>query len=141
MPESCSDIQRMQNSWTDGEYCISVGNTTLKGTTIYCHNTHTSIPATFLSLPAGPNDNSSFTQKEGLPAHAYGLLKFHKIGLNLGTLQVRAWYWTFTDQCKLHAGTLEDPWTLNSYPLNGRTHSCHGDANGRAKLYLTATVD
>ena len=60
-PTSCAMTQRLQNAFSDGEYCLSVDGGGTTGARVYCHDMSTCSPREYLTLPAGPYINYSQT--------------------------------------------------------------------------------
>ena len=133
-PASCADVQRMYNTFSDGEYCLSIAaSSRTVGARIYCHDMSSCSPREYLTLPSGPDNNYSQTYKNTVCTT--GLVKYHKIGVNLDNMTLKSWDWTFTSQSGMNSAA--DP--CDSIPLFGRAFSCGSHPPGAAKIDLTDT--
>ena len=136
MSTSCAMTQRLQNAFSDGEYCLSVDGGSTTGARVYCYNMTTCDPREYLTLPAGPDNNYSETFHTTGPR---GSVRYSKLGLDLQNMYINSWDWTFADYSGVHEVN-ESP-ACDSFPLYGRAFSCahFGSPRGRAEIDLTGT--
>ena len=126
----------MYNTFSDGEYCLSVaaGSCTV-GARIYCHDMSSCSPREYLTLPAGPDNNYSETRRNHDDACTTGLIKFEKLGLNLTTMMINSWDWTFTIQRDVNTAA-----PCDSYPFYGYAYSCTASGTASTAVDLTGTT-
>ena len=129
----CEEVQSLLPNNQDAEYCMSLDGSATQGTRIYCHNLATSFPAAYLTLPAGSDENYSFTShNRNLMPH--GLIQYAKVGLDLRHMQINAWVATFATKNM----TKEDGnKASNPYPAYGKAFGCPQFGNGRLSINLT----
>ena len=133
MLSNCNEIQMLVPDALDGDYCLSIDGSDSQGRRIYCHGLDTSTPKPYLTLPAGPDDNYSFTTHNYKSA---GYMKYEKLGLDLLSMKINAWDQTFA--IKNMAVDNNNP-GINPYPVYGKAWSCTGHAHGQARINLEGT--
>ena len=101
----CDEVRNLIPGSNDGEFYLSLNGSTIFGTSIYCHGLITVDPAPYLSLPAGPDENFSFTTHS---RSSQGRIKYRKLGLDLENMRINAWDDTFTIRNMLVDNG--DPW-------------------------------
>ena len=124
----------MYNTFSDGEYCLSIAaGSHTAGARIYCHDMSSCSPREYLTLPAGPDNNYSETHKDG--ACTTGQIKFEKIGLNLTTMMINSWDWTFSIQDVTIGATC----VSYVYPFYGYAFTCYAHGGVLISIDLTDT--
>ena len=126
-------MQDIYNIQEDGEYCLDVGGSNSAGARIYCSGMNTTSPKEYLCLPSGADENYSHTGSPHVVTK--GLVKFHKIGLNLTEMHINSWDWSYADTSAVHF--VDVPVQDSSYPSYGLATSCYGDGHARIDLRLT----
>ena len=131
---NCQDVRSLLSTSQDGEYCLSIDRSPTDGTRIYCNGLDTTTPESYLTLPAGPDDNFSFTTHHS--NRQSGRIKYDKLGLDLINMRINSWDDTFANQ-NMTPG-IGDPW-INPYPAYGKAWSCVTIGRGSFSINLTGT--
>ena len=96
-------------------------------------------PREYLTLPTGPTENYSTTQKLQTPNETYGTLTFNKVGLDLERKVILAGDWTFANDSGVHYGSVENQTILDGYPLFGKAFACPEGDIGEMRVNLVGT--
>ena len=137
--DNCSEVQEsVLPNIVDSEYCLSLDGSETQGTRIYCHGTTTSNPLSYLTLPAGPEENFAVSN-QNLFSRPHGRIEYIKIGIDLINMKIKAWDSTFAINNIINEDSSD--W---GNPVYGKAFSCGGIDNidvaiGQMNIDLTGT--
>ena len=129
----CAQVKSLLTGSVDGEYCLSLNGTVANGTRVYCHGLDIDTPREYITLPAGPDENFSFTNHH---TKSSGRIQYKKLSLDLANMQISGWDDTFA--IKTMTVDNRDPW-INPYPVLGKAWSCPSFDKGSMSINLIGT--